>query len=55
MHSVFNDVSLQSVFTSFDRHILNMLYHPLIEAGMTKAEAQRVLPEVAAEVNARLP
>jgi hypothetical protein len=54
MPSVFNDISLQSVFTSFDRHILNMLYHPLIEAGMTKAEAQRVLPEVAADVRARL-
>lgn len=54
MLSVFNDISLQSVFTSFDRHILNMLYHPLIEAGMTKAEAQRVLPTVAAEVNSRL-
>jgi hypothetical protein len=54
MLSVFNDISLQSLFTSFDRHILNMLYHPRIEAGMTKAEAQRVLPEVAAEVQARL-
>jgi hypothetical protein len=55
MQSVFNDISPHSVFTSFDRHILNMLYHPLIEAGMTKAEARRVLPTVAAEVNARLP
>jgi len=54
MLSVFNDISLQSVFTSFDRQILNMLYHPLIEAGMTKAEAQRVLPTVARDVNSRL-
>ena len=52
--SVFNDTSHHSSFTSFDRHILNMLYHPLIEPGMTKLEAARVLPEVAADVQARL-
>jgi hypothetical protein len=52
--SVFNDESAASSFTSFDRHILNMLYHPLIEPGMTKAEVRRVLPQVAAEVRARL-
>ena len=52
--SVFNDRSRHSSFTSFDRHILNMLYHPLIEPGMTRREAARVLPEVAADVQARL-
>jgi hypothetical protein len=52
--SVFNDTSHHSSFTSFDRHILNMLYHPLIEPGMTKREAARVLPEVVADVQARL-
>jgi hypothetical protein len=52
--SVFNDESAASSFTSFDRHILNMLYHPLIQPGMTKAEVRRVLPQVAAEVRARL-
>jgi hypothetical protein len=52
--SVFNDESAASTFTGFDRHILNMLYHPLIEPGMTKAEVGRVLPEVAAEVRERL-
>jgi hypothetical protein len=52
--SAFNDRSRHSSFTSFDRHILNMLYHPLIEPGMTKLEAARVLPKVAAEVQARL-
>ena len=30
-----------------------MLYHPAIGPGMTKIEAGRVLPEVAAEVQAR--
>ena len=51
---MFNDTSRHSTFTSFDRHILNMLYHPLIEPGMTRREAARVLPEVAADVQARL-
>jgi hypothetical protein len=52
--SVFNDVSSHSTFTSFDRHILNMLYHPLVQPGMTKLEAQRVLPGVAADVQIQL-
>ena len=52
--SVFNDRSRHSSFTSFDRHILNMLYHPLIEPGMTRREAARVLPGVTADVQSRL-
>lgn len=52
--SVFNDRSSHSTFTSFDRHILNMLYNPLIEPGMTKLEVERLLPKVAAEVQASL-
>lgn len=52
--SVFNDRSPHSTFTDFDRHILNMLYHPLVRPGMSLREARRVLPAVAAEVSARL-
>jgi hypothetical protein len=52
--SVFNDGSKHSEFTSFDRHILNMLYDPRIEPGMTKLEVDRVLPKVLAGVQARL-
>ena len=52
--SVFNDLSPHAIFTRFDQHILNMLYDPRIEAGMTKLEAARVLPTVVAEVRARL-
>ena len=52
--SVFNDMSRHATFTDFDRYILNMLYHPAIEPGMTKLEARRVLPAVAADVQARL-
>jgi hypothetical protein len=52
--SVFNDASQHSTFTDFDRHILNMLYDPLVRPGMTHLEVKRVLPEVAAAVQKRL-
>jgi hypothetical protein len=52
--SVFNDRSRHATFTSFDRHILSMIYHPLIRPGMTLDDARTVLPAVAAEVRARL-
>jgi hypothetical protein len=52
--SVFNDQSRHASFTPFDRHILGMLYHPLVRPGMTKLEVRRILPEVAAAVQARL-
>jgi hypothetical protein len=45
-HSVFNDTSRHISFTSYDRHILNMLYNPKIKAGMSKREVQNVLPAV---------
>ena len=52
--SVFNDASRHASFTPFDRHILNMLYHPSIRAGMTRMEVRRLLPAIAAEVRIRL-
>jgi hypothetical protein len=52
--SVFNDRSQHAEFTSFDRRILSMLYHPLVRAGMNRREAQQILPLVAAEISARL-
>lgn len=52
--SVFNDRSTHATFTSFDRHILSMLYHPLVRAGMNERRAREVLPVVAAEIQARL-
>jgi hypothetical protein len=48
--SVFNDQSLHSTFTAFDRAILNMLYHPSVRPGMSRAELRRVLPAVVADV-----
>jgi hypothetical protein len=52
--SVFNDSSRHLAFTAFDRHILNMLYDPRIRPGMSEREASRLLPQVAADVRARL-
>lgn len=42
--SVFNDTSRHAHFTSFDRALLNVLYHPAIRPGMTGAQAQAALP-----------
>lgn len=52
--SMFNDRSQLATFGRFDRHILNMLYHPAVRAGMTREEVRKVLPMVAEEVQARL-
>ncbi len=52
--SVFNDASRRSNFTSHDRHILNMLYDPRIRPGMSRADAEAVLPAVARDVRRRL-
>ncbi len=52
--SVFNDGSRHSSFTSFDRHVLNMLYDPRVRVGARRAELASILPGVAAEVRARM-
>lgn len=52
--SVFNDRSRHSSFTEFDRYLLNVLYHPAILPGMTRAETRRILPAVVADVRSRL-
>jgi hypothetical protein len=39
-------------FGVFDQYILNMLYHPKIRAGMTRAEVRAVLPEVLVDARA---
>jgi hypothetical protein len=49
-HSVFNDRSRHSRFTSFDRLILNMLYHPRIKPGMRPAQVAPLLPAIVREV-----
>ena len=39
-------------FGVYDQYILNILYHPNISAGMTRAEVQAALPQVLPEVRA---
>ena len=48
--SVFNDQSQHTRFMLHDRYVLNMLYHPRIVPGMRRADVDRVLPAVLAEV-----
>lgn len=52
--SVFNDTSRHASFTRYDRHILNMLYDPRIRPGMSRAQAEAVLPAVIRDVRRRL-
>jgi hypothetical protein len=50
--SMFNDKVHLGFFGVFDQTILNMLYHPKIKAGMTRAEVRALLPEVLADARA---
>ena len=49
-HSVFNDRSRHSRFTTFDRLLLNMLYHPSIRPGMSPEQVQPLLPGIVRQV-----
>ena len=49
--SVFNDETKHTVFTEFDRSILNMLYHPAVRAGMTARDTEKVLPGIVARLH----
>jgi len=53
--SIFNDASSLNVFGLFDWFILNMLYDPRVQPGMTEEEVRRVLPAVLADVRGRMP
>ena len=50
--SMFNDKVHMGFFGVYDQYILNILYHPKVKAGMTRAEVQAVLPQVLPEVRA---
>jgi len=50
VHSVFNDRSRHSRFTTFDRLLLNMLYHPRIQPGMSPAQVEPLLPGIVRQV-----
>jgi hypothetical protein len=48
--TMFNDKVSMGFFDVYDQYILNLLYDPRIEAGMTVEEVKAVLPEVLADV-----
>lgn len=52
--SMFNDRSRHTSFTRFDRIIMNMLYDRRIRNGDTRAEVQRLLPEVLRDAKRRV-
>jgi len=54
VHSVFNDRSRHARFTKFDRYILNMLYDRRVKPGMSRAQANVVLPAVIRDCRKRL-
>ncbi|WP_075221955.1 DUF2927 domain-containing protein [Acuticoccus yangtzensis] len=53
--SIFNDSSDVNVFSVFDWYILNMLYDPRVQAGMTIDQVSAILPAVIADARLRLP
>jgi hypothetical protein len=50
--SMFNDKVNLGFFGVYDQYILNILYHPQVRPGMTRAEVQEVLPTVLPHVRA---
>ena len=48
--TMFNDDVSMGYFDVYDQYILNILYDPRIRPGMTRAEAEAVLPTVLADV-----
>src|SRR3974377_810272 len=52
--TMFNDKVQMGFFDRYDQYLLNLLYHPRIQPGMTKEEVKTLLPEVLPEIRARL-
>jgi len=50
--SMFNDDVRLGFFGVYDQYLLNILYHPRIRPGMTRAEVEAVMPDVLREVRA---
>ena len=48
--SMFNDDVRLGFFGVYDQYLLNMLYHPRVRPGMTRAEVGAVLPDVLRDV-----
>lgn len=50
--TMFNDDVQLGFFGVYDQFILNLLYHPRIRPGMTRAEVEALAPEILPEVRA---
>lgn len=48
--TMFNDDVQRGFFGIYDQYLLNILYHPLIEPGMTREEVAALLPQVLRDV-----
>jgi hypothetical protein len=48
--TMFNDDVQMGFFGVYDQHVLNLLYHPRIRPGMTREQAEAILPEILPEV-----
>jgi hypothetical protein len=48
--TMFNDKVSMGFFDVYDQYILNILYHPRVRPGMTRAELRALLPEIMPEV-----
>ncbi len=52
--TMFNDNVQMGFFGIYDQYLLNILYHPRIQPGMSKAEVRGVLPSIMPEVRAHV-
>jgi hypothetical protein len=50
--TMFNDAVHMGFFDVYDQYILNILYHPKVRPGMTRAQVRALLPEIMPEVRA---
>jgi hypothetical protein len=50
--SMFNDDVQMGFFGLYDQYLLNILYHPRVQPGMTRSEVEALLPEILPAVRA---
>ena len=50
--TMFNDRVQMGFFDVYDQYILNILYHPRVRPGMTRAQVRALLPEIMPQVRA---
>lgn len=50
--TMFNDEVQKGFFGVYDQYLLNILYHPRVRPGMTRAQVRALLPEIMPQVRA---